>query len=127
MRLLDWRVVGQLFLKASSLQRKRATLTVAAIAWGTVAIIMLLVEEMNERPFQRYHAVQALAANVVLWVAIVVLGCVLSILSIWLGGLCGISAPILWFVTLYWAYESYQGKYFEIPVVTDFLKGQAWL
>ena len=42
MRLLDWRVVGQLFLKASSLQRKRATLTVAAIAWGTVAIVMLL-------------------------------------------------------------------------------------
>jgi hypothetical protein len=42
MKLLDWRVVGQLFLKASSLQRKRATLTVAAIAWGTVAIIMLL-------------------------------------------------------------------------------------
>ena len=42
MRLLDWRVVGQLFLKASSLQRKRAILTVAAIAWGTVAIVMLL-------------------------------------------------------------------------------------
>ena len=42
MRLLDWRVVGALFVKASSLQRKRATLTVAAIAWGTVAIIMLL-------------------------------------------------------------------------------------
>jgi putative ABC transport system permease protein len=42
MRLLDWRVVGQLFLKASSLQRKRAMLTVAAIAWGTVAIVMLL-------------------------------------------------------------------------------------
>jgi putative ABC transport system permease protein len=41
-RLLDWRVVGALFVKASSLQRKRATLTVAAIAWGTVAIIMLL-------------------------------------------------------------------------------------
>jgi putative ABC transport system permease protein len=41
-KLLDWRVVGQLFLKASSLQKKRATLTVAAIAWGTVAIIMLL-------------------------------------------------------------------------------------
>ena len=101
----------------------------AAIAYPIplVAIIMLLVEEMRKRPFQKYHAVQALAANVVLWVAIVVLGCVLSILSIWLGGLCGISAPILWFVTLYWSYESYQGKYFEIPVVTDFLKGQAWL
>jgi putative ABC transport system permease protein len=42
MRLIDWKVVGQLFLKASSMQRKRATLTVAAIAWGTVAIVMLL-------------------------------------------------------------------------------------
>ena len=35
-------VTWQLFLKASSLQRKRAVLTVAAIAWGTVAILMLL-------------------------------------------------------------------------------------
>jgi putative ABC transport system permease protein len=42
MRFLDWRVVGHLFLRASSLQRKRAILTVAAIAWGTVAILMLL-------------------------------------------------------------------------------------
>jgi putative ABC transport system permease protein len=42
MRLLDWRVVGHLFMRASSLQRKRAFLTVAAIAWGTVAILMLL-------------------------------------------------------------------------------------
>ena len=101
----------------------------AAIAYPIplVAIIMLLVEEMKERPFQRYHAVQALAVNVVLWVAIVVLGCVLGVLSLLIGGLCGISASLLWFVTLYWAYESYQGKYFEVPVVTDFLKGQNWL
>ena len=42
MRFLDWRVVSLLFVKASSLQRKRAALTVAAIAWGTVAIVMLL-------------------------------------------------------------------------------------
>jgi putative ABC transport system permease protein len=42
MRFLDLRVVARLFVKASSLQRKRAALTVAAIAWGTVAIVMLL-------------------------------------------------------------------------------------
>ncbi len=42
MRFRDWKVVGQLFWRASSLQRKRATLTVAAIAWGTVGIVMLL-------------------------------------------------------------------------------------
>lgn len=42
MRILDFSVILQLFAKASSLQRKRAVLTVAAIAWGTVAILMLL-------------------------------------------------------------------------------------
>ena len=42
MRPLDLRVVWNLFVRASSLQRKRAFLTVAAIAWGTVAILMLL-------------------------------------------------------------------------------------
>ena len=42
MRLLDFSVITQLFIKASSMQRKRAVLTVAAIAWGTVAIVMLL-------------------------------------------------------------------------------------
>ncbi len=35
-------VIGQLFLRASTMQRKRAVLTAAAIAWGTVAIVMLL-------------------------------------------------------------------------------------
>lgn len=35
-------VIFRLFITASLLQRKRAILTVAAIAWGTVAILMLL-------------------------------------------------------------------------------------
>jgi len=38
----DLTVIWSLFVRASSLQRKRAVLTVAAIAWGTVAILMLL-------------------------------------------------------------------------------------
>lgn len=92
-----------------------------------VAIVILLVEEMKERPFQKYHAVQALAVNIVLWVAIVVLGCVLGVLSAVIGGLCGSIPALLWFVTLYWAYEAYQGKYFEIKWLTEFLRGQNWL
>ena len=35
-------VVLQLFLKSSRVQRKRAVLTIAAIAWGTVALLLLL-------------------------------------------------------------------------------------
>ena len=101
----------------------------AALAYPIplIAIIMLLVEEMKVRPFQKYHAVQALAVNVVLWAAIFIIGCLLALLSALLGGLCGVSATLLWFVTLYWAYEAYQGKYFEIPAVTAFLKSQGWL
>lgn len=41
-RTRDVKVILSLFARASSLQRKRAALTVAAIAWGTVAILMLL-------------------------------------------------------------------------------------
>jgi uncharacterized membrane protein len=92
-----------------------------------VAIIILIAEDMKARPFQKYHAVQALAANIALWVIIGVLGCILGALSFFLGGLCGFIAILLWFITLYWAYEAYQGKYLEIPWLTGFLKSQNWL
>lgn len=42
MGIRDLTVIGQLFARASTMQRKRAILTIAAIAWGTVAILMLL-------------------------------------------------------------------------------------
>src|SRR6266576_6624108 len=38
----DLHVIFSLFATSSRLQRKRAYLTIAAIAWGTVAILMLL-------------------------------------------------------------------------------------
>ena len=38
----DFHVIFTLFQRASQLQRKRAYLTIAAIAWGTVAILLLL-------------------------------------------------------------------------------------
>ena len=92
-----------------------------------VAIIILLVEDMKSRPFQKFHAVQALAANAALWVVIVVLGCILGAVTFFIGGLCGIAPVLLWLVTLYWAYQAYQGEYLEIPWLTEFLKGQGWL
>jgi len=92
-----------------------------------VALIILIAEDMKNRPFQRYHAVQALAANIVLWVLIALLGCILGAVTFFIGGLCGIASILLWFITLYWAYEAYQGKYFEIPYLTKFLHDQKWL
>ena len=92
-----------------------------------VAIIILLAEDMKNRPFQRYHAIQALAVNVVLCAVVIVLGCILFALTVFIGGLCGFITPLLWLITLYWAYEAYQGKYFEIPWLTGFLQSQNWL
>ncbi len=92
-----------------------------------VAIVILLVEDMRAKPFQRFHAVQALAVNIVLWVLIVLLGCLLGAITFFIGGLCGFVPSLLWFITLFWAYEAYQAKYFEIPWLTEVLRGQNWL
>ncbi len=92
-----------------------------------VAIIILIAEDMKSRPFQRFHAIQALAVGIVLGVLIVVLGCILGVITAFIGGVCGMAPGLLWLVTLYWAYEAYQGKYFEIPWLTQFLKSQSWL
>ena len=83
-----------------------------------VALIMLFVEGKKDRPFIKYHAVQALALNVVLWV-VVIIASITVVLA-----LCD---PILWLLMLWPAILAYQGKYFEVPVLTKFLRGQHWI
>lgn len=92
----------------------------AALAYpiGLVALIILLVEDMKNRPFQKYHAVQALAINVIIIITSLILGWTLFLACV---------PCLIWFATLYWAYRAYQGEYFEIPGVTNFLRGQGWL
>ena len=85
---------------------------------GIVALIILLVEDMKNRPFQKYHAIQSLAISVIIIVLSIILGWTVVLACVPL---------LLWLVTFYWAYQAYQGEYFEIPVVTNFLKGQGWL
>jgi len=80
-----------------------------------VPFIILLLEDKKDRPFIRAHNVQALVVGIVLIVLVPILaiptfGC----------------ATIIWFVMLYWAYKAYQGEEINIPVVTDFVKGQGW-
>jgi uncharacterized protein len=83
-----------------------------------VALIVLFMEDKKVRPFIKYHAVQALA----LWVVYVVVSIILGITVV--GGIC---VPFLWLVFLWWAYQAYQGKMFEVPVVTNFIKNQGWV
>ena len=85
---------------------------------GIVALVILLVEDMKNRPFQKYHAVQSLAINVIIIVLSIVLGWTVILACVPL---------LLWLVTFYWAFKAYQGEYFEIPMVTNFIKGQGWV
>ena len=85
-----------------------------------IAIIVLFMEDKKERPFIKYHAVQSIAFNVVLFIVTTIL----TTVTLGIGALC---APLLWLVTFWPAYEAYQGHYMEMPILTDFLKNQGWV
>jgi uncharacterized membrane protein len=96
-----------------------------------VALIMLFLEEKKKRPFIKYHAVQALAMVVVVIILEIAIGILQAILSRISLGILGIAVdcltPFLWLLLLWPAYLAYQGKYFEVPVVTKFLRSQKWI
>jgi len=85
-----------------------------------VAIVILVSETNKVRPFQKFHAVQALA----FWVVLIAVGIVVSIVTLGIGSLC---FPLFWLVSLWPAYQAYQGEYMEIPVLTDFIRNQGWV
>lgn len=98
-----------------------------------VAIIILLVEDMKKRAFQKYHAVQALGFAVAMLILAVFLCIVVSVLQFIpvVGQVLGCLMSLVFLVPLaiaiYYAYQAYQGQYFNIPVITDFIKGQGWV
>jgi uncharacterized membrane protein len=97
------------------------------LLWPLGSILVALMEDKKERPYIKYHAVQAGGLGVALWVLALILACVLAAITFFiagLGGCCGL-LPLL--VLLYYAYMAYQGDYFDIPYLTDFMTQQGWL
>ena len=78
--------------------------------FGIVALLALLLEDKKERPFVKYHAINAL----VLWVIIVITSwfCV---------------GFIFWFYSIYLGIRAYGGEWVEVPVLTDLAKNQGWM
>jgi uncharacterized membrane protein len=85
-----------------------------------IALIMLFVEGKKDRPFIKFHAVQSLALNLVAWVVTIII----SVITLGIGAIC---APIVFLLLIWPAVLAYQGKYFEVPVVTKFLRDQHWV
>jgi uncharacterized membrane protein len=82
-----------------------------------VPIIIYLMEDKKNRPFIKAHNAQALVLGLVNIVLSVVLGWTLILSCV----------PLLvWFYLVYLGIQAYGGKYVEIPVITNFCKGQGW-
>jgi uncharacterized membrane protein len=97
---------------------------------GIIALIMLFIEGKKDRPFIKFHAVQALAltvALIVIEIVVNILDAVLSHLHLGICGLVGCFLPILWLLLFWPGILAYQGKYFNIPLLTNFLRGQHWI
>ena len=97
---------------------------------GIIALIMLLIEGKKDRPFIKFHAVQALAltvALIIIEIVVNILDAVLSRLHLGICGLVGCFLPILWLLLFWPGILAFQGKYFDVPVVTKFLRGQHWI
>jgi uncharacterized membrane protein len=105
---------------------------------GLIALIMIFIDGKKNRPFIKYHAVQSITLNVILCAVIliiailgVILGAILAVVTYGiaapLAGLVSCIFPFLWLLLIWPAVLSYQGKYFEIPVITKILRDQHWI
>jgi len=92
-----------------------------------VAVAMLLMEDKKNRPFIKYHAVQSLAFNTVVFIAALIFGCCLGAITFFIAGAGSLLVSVLWLVTLWPAWEAYNGKYLVVPYVTGFIKKQNWV
>ena len=70
------------------------------------------MEDTKERPFIRYSAVLSITTGVIL--------IPLTIIT------CGLAA-LVYFAFFYWAYQVYQGKTVEVPVVSGWVKERGWV
>jgi uncharacterized membrane protein len=104
----------------------------AAIAYITIipAIIFLVMEPYNRKPFVRYHAMQCIGLHVLsfaVWIALMILTVILSMIHMGLlvsllGLLCWIGLVVLWILCVV---SAAQGKWFKVPIVGDFARKQA--
>jgi uncharacterized membrane protein len=82
-----------------------------------VPIIILFLEDKKNDPYLKAHNAQALVMGVIEVILSIVIGWTI---------IGGCIPGIIWLIMVYWGIQAYQGKYVNIPVVTDFCKKQGW-
>jgi hypothetical protein len=111
----------------------------AALAWVSMVILqvplvslVLLVAEWNKtRPFQRYHAIASIIFWVVAFVYELVAAFAFTVLTVISLGCLAICLWVIFFlphiVALWYAFQAYQGRYSEIPFISDLMRKQRWV
>lgn len=104
----------------------------ASIAYITIipAIIFLVMEPYNRKPFVRFHAMQCIGLHVLwfaVWIVLMILSAMLSmvhlgLLTLILWPICWIGLVVLWVICIV---SAAQGKWFKLPVIGDFARKQA--
>ena len=82
-----------------------------------VPIIILLMEDKKNRPFLRKHNLQALVLGVINLVLSIVLSATLVLACIPL---------LIWIYMIYLGIQAYQGKDFDVPLITKLIQSQGW-
>lgn len=82
-----------------------------------IPVVILLMEDKKNRPFIKRHNMQALILGVVEWVinfllSFIVIGCITSVITI--------------LVNIYLGIKANRGESFDIPVISNFVRGQGW-
>ncbi len=108
--------------------------TAGMIAYITIipAIIFLVMEPYNKRPFVRFHCFQNIffhVALIAIWILLIVLGFIVgmipvvgAILMFLLGIVVWIGAVVLWIVMLI---KAYQGQMWKLPFIGELAAKQA--
>jgi uncharacterized membrane protein len=111
----------------------------SALAWFSMAVlqiplvsvVLLLSEETKGRPFQRYHAI----TSILFWIAGIIYevlaGIAFLLLSIVSFGLLALCLWVIFFVphviAIWYAVQAYQGRYPEIPFISQLARDQHWV
>ncbi|HYG98094.1 MAG TPA: zinc-ribbon domain-containing protein [Terriglobales bacterium] len=99
------------------------------LAYVTVipAIIFLVMEPYNKRPFVRYHSFHSIffaVAWIALWIVLSIVGMVpfLGVVTLFVFPVVALLGLIVWVVLLL---KAYQGQVFKLPVIGDMAEKQA--
>ncbi len=113
--------MNQQFTPADATSDDRLWGLLAYLLTPLVPIIIMLMEDKKNRPFLKAHNAQALALGVVE----VVISIILSIISF---GILGCIVGLVFLViNIYYGVQAYNGKTFEIPALTNFVRQQGWM